>query len=131
MGIVFLVFVIAISLRSAIKLWQQRAILAEFKVSGTLAFAAALYPIGMACFVVLPYSIGIVGAALVGLAAFAPGLVLSKRAQNKLQRAGTDRVKRAEELAATMFMTGIGCIAYFLVGLGISVASEYSANPFH
>lgn len=131
MGIAFLIFVIATSLRSAVKLWQQRAVLVEFKVSSTLALATALYPIGMTCFILLPYVVGFVGAALVGLAAFAPGLTLSKRAQNKLQRAGTDRAKSAEELAATVFMTGIGCIAYFFVGVGISIAADFSSNPFH
>ena len=128
MGIVFLFFVLVTSISSGFKLWQQRSLLSEFKVSSALATAVALYPVGMAGFILLPSVIGVLGAALVSLVFFVPGITLARKAQQKLQRSGTDRTKSAESLAATVFITGLGCILYFFVGLGISVASQYSSN---
>ncbi|NBD19793.1 hypothetical protein GTZ97_03790 [Aquabacterium fontiphilum] len=130
MGFIFLLLVVTVSLKSALTLWQQRSVLSEFGASRSLAIAVLLYPIGMAALILLPERAGLLGAAGISLAAFAPAIALSKSAQKKLQRAGTDRAQPAEEIAANVFMTGIGCILYFLVGTAISIGSQYSSNPY-
>ena len=130
MGIAFIIFTTIFSIGSAARIWEHRKLLSEFGASRALAFAVILYPIGMICLTLLQARLGLFGAALIGLAAFAPGLVLSRRAQNKLQRAGTDRVRRAEDVAAKIFMLGIGCIGYFIIFFGIAIAADYSSNPF-
>lgn len=129
MGFAFIIFTIIFSIGSAIKIWKQRKLLSEFGASRALAFAVILYPIGMICLTFLQVRLGLFGATLAGLAAFVPGLVLSKQAQNKLQRAGNDRAQRAEDVAAKIFMLGIGCICYFIIIFGIALAAEYSSNP--
>lgn len=127
---VFFLAILVVSVRSALQLWKLRAVLAEFRASRAIAFVALLYPAGVVSVMLLPLKIGFVGAAIVGLAAFVPGIVLSRAAQKKLQLAGTDRVQRAEEVAATVFMTGVGCMLYFCVDYGIAIASQSSADPF-
>lgn len=110
--IVFLVM----SFRVFMALGRESEILREFKQPPALRFVVLLFPFGALCLIVgrmlhLPLPLNFTAA----FACYIPALVLARRVDLALQRAGTDRVKEAQTAVNQAFGTALAGIVYVAI----------------
>lgn len=131
MDLIAIIAVFVASGKAGRELWRDRAILSEFGVPKAFTASVALYPLGILGVVILPFLVGMPLSLVLAVVAFAPGLVLSRRATNALQRAGTDRTRRAQDAASIVFACGIGSLLYAAVVYSFAIAASYSSSSVY
>src|SRR5258706_15719441 len=117
---IFVVFVI-VAIRIAKDLSGESALLVEFNPPTGLRFAVLLFPLGPMFLLIASWALGFVA---VGIAAicYVPGLVLARRLSKGLERARTDRVKPAQEIASVAMITAVGGLIYAALYALLSIA---------
>ncbi len=114
--------VVAVRIAKAVAL--QSPIFTEFNQPGSLRFAVFLYPLAPMALVLGTWRIGVFLTAVLAATCYIPGLMLAHRLSKGLERAGTDRVKAAREIASEAFVAALGgllCVSvYFVIATAIS-----------
>ena len=122
--VIFIVFaVVAVRITSAIS--RESPIFIEFRQPTTLRLAALLYPLGPLILFIATLRIGFLLAAVLAVACYVPGLILARRLSKGLERAGTDRVKGAREVASTALIAALGGLIYVTVYLLLTTGMAF------
>jgi hypothetical protein len=119
-AILLIVFTI-VSCKLAPALLRQSTVLAEFGQSRSLVYAVALFPLGPVLLLLSP-ALGLVVAMVLALGCYVPALVIARRQERVLQRAGTDRVNPARIAIERSFGAALVGLIYIIVAfvLGFS-----------
>ena len=120
--VAFIVFA-GIAYRTVIAVRRESAILGEFNQSTALAYTSLLFPLGPVVMLLVGLKAPVI-ASIFCTACYIPSLVLARRLTVAFDRAGTDRVKKANAVAWEAFGAAIAGLVYaaipllFVAGLG-------------
>ncbi len=124
LDLALLVLFCVMAYRIAGAMRRESAILREFRQPRALAFLVLLFPLGpIAVWSVVfhtPYLLAFVAAAV----CYLPALLLARRMELALQRAGTDRVRRARDAASQAFGTALIGLVYLAISLLYALAAS-------
>ena len=113
--VVFLILFFVMAVRVAISVYRESAIFREFKQSRALGVFVFLFPLGPVALIAGVGRLGAVVAFALAAACYIPGLMMARRVGYALERAGTDRVKRARSAASQALGTAIIGLLYVAV----------------
>jgi hypothetical protein len=126
--ILALAYMTLAALRSTGFLRRNTALLREFGASTAWIPLVYLFPLGPAILLFLPMMIGLVPAAALALACYAPVLCLLPPARKRIEQSGTDRTRDLGEALGTVFITGAGGAVYVTARTGIVLLMGASAT---
>jgi small-conductance mechanosensitive channel len=116
--------VMAVDIAREVK--RESAIFLEFARSRSLALVVLLFPLGPIVYLVTGYTLGSgntlgwLTAVVATAACYLPGLVVARRVLFVFKRAGTDRVKAAQNAATRAFGAAIAGLVYAAVRLTLT-----------
>ena len=99
---------------------QESAIFREFEQSQSFAWLALLFPLGPIVYLLTIFRSGWLVAIVLMVSCYLPSLIAAKKRISFFERAGTDRVRNAENAAAQAFGAAIGGIVYAVILLCFS-----------
>lgn len=121
--LIFIIVFSTLAIRIAKSLKKESNIINEFNLPNYLIFLIMLYPLSPIILYIIGSSIlystvdnlTLVVTTLAALACYLPGLIVAKRCLLKIDRAGTDRVRNAQNVITQAYMTAIGGIVYIII----------------
>ena len=120
-------FVAAARISRAIE--REAVIFEEFEQSKILKLLVWLFPIGPLLMLVGTLFVPFLVAFVLSLACYLPGMLVARSCIASFERAGTDRVKSAQDAATQVFGNAIGGLALSLAVLVIVLGAEmYAAS---
>jgi hypothetical protein len=113
--LVILIVFVVVTVRITRTVSRESPIFVEFNQPTHLRLATFLYPLGPLILLIATWRIGFLAAGALAAACYIPGLVIARRLSNGFERAGTDRVKAAQEIASEAFVAALGGLIYVCV----------------
>ena len=114
LDIILVVVFVVVSFRLTAALLRESAVLAEFAQSRSLVFAVALFPVGPLLLLAspaMPLPLTIFAAS----GCYLPSMVIARRQDRALQRAGTDRVNMVRAVIERCFGSALAGLLYVVV----------------
>jgi hypothetical protein len=123
--IALLIFFSVMAYRIATAINRETKIFREFQQPRTLALLAMLFPFGPLVLLIglsrLPFPLAFIGAA----ACYIPALYIARRLGLAFERAGTDRVKAAQDAISQAVSTSFVGLIYVSIYMVFSVAVAF------
>lgn len=115
LDIVLLIFFIVMAFRVVRGVIKESLILGEFKQSRNLAVFVLLFPIGPIALLTLPYRVGWFPAVIVAACCYLPAMLISRSQLRVYDCSGTDRTKRAQNIANQALLGSL--VGFIYVGV--------------
>lgn len=119
------IFFAVMSYRVFPALRRQAAVLAEFGQAPSLAYWTLLFPLGVLILMIGSYYLIFLLAYILALACYLPAMVISRRQARALDRAGTDRVQKAQAALNLAFGTALVGVIYVAMNFILAVAYTF------
>src|SRR5713101_4532957 len=113
--IAFLILFSVMAVRIAKAVSRESAIFREFNQSRALAIVVFLFPLGPIVLLVGSARLGLPLPFVLSAACFIPALILAQRNRQAFERAGTDRVKKAQGAVLEAFGIALAGLIYVSV----------------
>jgi len=126
-AIVLMIYFLVAASRISSAIGREAAIFEEFKQSRILKVLVWFFPVGPLLMLVgtllTPFLVGFV----LCLACYLPGMLAARKCMAAFERAGTDRVKGAQDAVTQVFGNAIGGLAFTFAVLVIVLSAEMYA----
>lgn len=128
LSILLFVFFVVMTCRVFPGVRRQAVVLAEFRQGQSPAYLSLLFPLGPPILVLGSYYLSVLIAGLAVLAALAcyvPCMIIARRQVRALDKAGTDRVQKAQGALNLAFGTALAGVIYVAANLVMALAYSF------
>lgn len=98
---------------------RESEIFREFNQSKSFGWLSLLFPLGPVIYLTTVYRLGWLPAVMLAICCYMPALVTAKKIISVFDRAGTDRVRNAQNAATQTFGTAVAGLIYTAALLGM------------
>jgi hypothetical protein len=121
----FLILFCVIAICIAMAVLRESAIFREFNQSRALGAVVLLYPFGPLVVLIGTWKLGTALAFALAAACYVPGFMIARSIGNALERAGTDRVKEARDIATQALGMAIAGFIYVATVFLLTFAAAF------